>query len=126
MSKQKLLELLQKKDQSVEKAPEQNPYSQNDLSDHISDSGFAVEGTPDISGMAESLKSSFLDTKEGLDKESTRNHLTMLHKHLAASGKIPKVPGEEKPEIKQEHTPVNKQLNMKAMHNLIAKYRGKK
>ena len=123
MSKHKLLAMLQKKDQSVEKAPDQNPYSQDALHKHITDSGIEVEGTPDISGMAESLQSSFLDSKP---REMNRNHLTMLHKHLASTGQLPKVPGEEKPEIKHEQSPVNKQLNMKAMHKVIAKYRGKK
>lgn len=124
MSKEKLLEMLQKKDQSVEKVTEQNPYSQDALRDHIMESGIEVEGVPDISGMAESLRNPVLDTKPELKGQNSRNHLSMLHKHLASTGKLPKVPGEE--EIKQEKSPVNKQLNMKAMHNLIAKYRGKK
>ena len=116
MSKQKLLAMLQKKDQSVEKVTDQNPYSQDALSSHISDSGFDVEGTPDISGMAEALKSSFLDTKPELKNEGVKNHLSLLHKHIAESGKLPKVT--------EEKSPVNKQLNMKAMHKVIAKYRG--
>jgi hypothetical protein len=135
MSKEKLLSMLQNKghavdhskDQSVEKVTEPNPYSQADLSDFITKVGFPIEQNPDLTGAAESLnkKSKVLDTEE--KQPLSPDHLSLLHQHLAAKGRLPKPPEMSKlPEAKVESSSENKQLSMKAMRNLIAKYKGKK
>ncbi len=127
MSKEQLLSALKSQDSSVEKQQEVNPYSQEGLADHIEKCGFPMDEIVDISAIANALKQNRANNKEDIESEpeDTRNHLSLLHKHLAKEGKLPTqdLDNLSKP---KEKTPINKQLNMKAMEHIIAKYKGKK
>lgn len=113
MEKDKLLNLLKKKDQSVEKVTEQNPYSQDDLSKFIDGVGFDVEQTPNLSEIAKLLnpQTKVLDTKPELKNTDEKSPLSMVREHL----------------MKQEkNDSQDKQLSIEAMKKLIAKYKGER
>lgn len=112
MEKEQLLQLLSKKDQSVEKSTDQNPYNQSDLHKHISDSGFAVEQKPNLSELAK-LLSKNIDTKPELEAQVEKNPLTLVREKLLS--KSEKEPQSESPD---------KQLSVKALKQLIAKLKG--
>lgn len=110
MEREKLEGLLSKKDQSVEKPSEENPYSQDDLSKFINDVGYAVDGTPKLSELAKLMnrQNNPLDTKQ--EVKDNKNPLSIVRKHLSA----------EKPQIDGQ----DKQLSIEALKKLIAKYKG--
>lgn len=119
MEKEQLLKLLNKKDQSVEKITEQNPYSQDDLSKFIGGIGFNVEQTPNLSEIAKLLnpQTKALDTKPELNNTDEKSPLSMVRAHLMKQAKNPI--HEEK-----EDTGDDKQLSIQALKKLIAKYKG--
>lgn len=114
MDKTKLLNLLQKKDQSVEKPSEANPYSQDNLSKFIGGIGFDVEQTPKLSELAKSLnpQTEVLDEKPELKDTDRKNQLSVVRQHLMNQ--------------KDENTGDDKQLSIQALKKLIAKYKGER
>jgi len=110
VEREEVLKLLKKKDQSVEKPTEQNPYSQTDLSKFIDDAGYEVEQTPKLSELAKLLnkQNNPLDLKQELN-EQDKNPISTVRKHIS-----------EKDEIDEP----NKQLSIQALKRLIAKYKG--
>ena len=113
MQKEKLLNLLKQKDQSVEKVTEQNPYSQDDLSKFISGVGFDVEQTPNLSELAKLLnpQTKVLDEKKELNNTDEKNPLSIVRKNLMKQ---------------EEDTGDDKQLSIQALKKLIAKYKGER
>jgi hypothetical protein len=115
MQKEKLLNLLSKKDQSVEKTTEEpNNYSQGDLHKFIGRLGFDVEGTPKLSELAKLLnpQTQVLDEKPELQGQDNKHHLSMVREHLSRQ--------------KGEIDPQDKQLSVEALKKLIAKYKGER
>ena len=112
VEKEKMLELLNKKDQSVEKTEEPNPYSQDNLHKFIGGLGFNIEGTPKLSELAKLLnpQTQVLDNKPELESTDRKNQLTTVRKHLMNN--------------KKEDTGDDKQLSIEALKKLIAKYKG--
>ena len=115
MEKEQLLKLLSKKDQSVEKTTEQNPYDQADLSKFIDGVGFNVEQKPNLSQLAKLLnpQSKVLDQKKELEGKIEKNPLTIVREKLL-----------DKSEREPQTDPKDKQLSIEALKKLIAKYKG--
>ena len=111
MEKEQLLKLLSKKDQSVEKVPEQKPYSQDDLHKFITSTGFNVEQTPKLSELARLLnpQTEVLDEKKELGNKDEKNPLSIVRANLLNKNK--------------EDTGDDKQLSIQALKKLIAKYK---
>lgn len=131
MQKEKLLNLLKKKDQSVEKVEISNPYSQKELNDHVSNMGFPVEQTPKLSEIAKSLNPQIknLDTKPELEGKDEKNPLSIVRKHIMTQNNHMEKSDNIKPFKSQEtheSSDSNKQLSIQALKKLIAKYKGEK
>lgn len=131
MDKNKLLNLLKKKDQSVEKVEVPNPYSQDELNTHISNMGFPVDPVPKLSEMAKLLnpQTQVLDTKPELDGKDEKNPLSIVRKHVMAPQNHAQKSDTIKPFKSQdssESTGSNKQLSIQALKKLIAKYKGER
>lgn len=114
MEKEELLNLLKKKDQSVEKASEVNPYSQDDLSKFIDSTGYNVEQTPNLTALAKLLnpQNNVLDEKKELNNKDEKNPLSIVRKNLLNKN--------------NEDTEDDKQLSIQALKKLIAKYKGER
>lgn len=115
MEKEQLLKLLKKKDQSVEKTEEPNPYSQDNLHKFINSVGFDVEQTPKLSELARLLnpKAEVLDLKPELKGKDEKNPLSLVREKLLAQS-------EKEPQADSK----DKQLSIEALKKLIAKYKG--
>lgn len=115
MEKEQLLQLLKRKDQSVEKQTEVNPYSQEELSKFIDGVGFNIEEKPNLSELAKLLnpQNKVLDEKKELNNTDEKNPISLVRKHLLDRS-------EKEPQDKSS----DKQLSIEALKRLIAKYKG--